>query len=175
MQKLRKPVSLILILSVVFSFTNSPPPKVKWMDLKEMQEAYAKEPRPILIDMYTSWCGWCKVMDKKTYTNENVVAYINKKFYAVKFNAESKATLSFLGKDYAYNKKEKIHELAKKLAGYEVGFPSTILLSKPEAPPAVISGYMIPSEMEAPLKYFGSNANEKQSFIEFEKALKKEW
>ena len=116
-----------------------------------MQEAYAKEPRPILIDMYTSWCGWCKVMDKKTYTNENVVAYINKKFYAVKFNAESKATLSFLG------------------------FPSTILLSKPEAPPAVISGYMIPSEMEAPLKYFGSNANEKQSFIEFEKALKKEW
>ncbi|MBP8765025.1 MAG: DUF255 domain-containing protein, partial [Ferruginibacter sp.] len=98
------------------------------MDFKEMQEAYAKEPRPILIDMYTSWCGWCKVMDKKTYTNENVVAYINKKFYAVKFNAESKATLSFLGKDYAYNKKEKIHELAKKLAGYELGFPSTILL-----------------------------------------------
>ena len=175
MQKLRYPVVILLFMAVVFSFTYKPAPKVAWMSFKEMQEAYAIKPRPILIDMYTSWCGWCKVMDKKTYSNKNIVAYINQNFYAVKFNAESKETISFSGENYAYNKKEKINELAKKLAGYELGFPSTIFLSKPGALPAVISGFLKPGELEAPLKYFGTKANEKQSFIDFEKSLTKQW
>lgn len=165
----------VLSLLLAFSFTYKSAPKVNWMDFNELQEAYAKEPRPILIDMYTNWCGWCKVMDKKTYTNENVVSYINQHFYAVKFNAESKETISFLGNEYTYNKKEKINELAKKLAGYELGFPSTIFLSDLKAQPAVISGYMKPGELEAPLKYFGSKANVKQSFAAFETTLRKEW
>jgi hypothetical protein len=29
--------------------------------------------------------------------------------------------------------------------------------------------------MEAPLKYFGSKANDRQSFVEFEKGMNKEW
>ena len=28
--------------------------------------------KKVMIDMYTSWCGWCKVMDKKTFTDPQV-------------------------------------------------------------------------------------------------------
>lgn len=175
MKKRSVRLCLALMIMMALSFTYKPAPKINWMSFEEMQEAYQKEPRPVLIDLYTTWCGWCKVMDKKTYTHAKLVEYVNQNFYAVKFNAETKASISFLGKDYTYNKKEKINELAKTLAGYELGFPTTIFLSKLNAQPAVLSGYMKPEEMEAPLKYFGSKANDRQSFVEFEKGMNKEW
>jgi uncharacterized protein YyaL (SSP411 family) len=41
-----------------------------------------------LIDVYTDWCHWCKVMDKNTYTNVKVIETINKHFVPIKFNPE---------------------------------------------------------------------------------------
>lgn len=40
---------------------------IKWMTLDEVQLAMKKEPRKVFMDVYTDWCGWCKVMDKKTF------------------------------------------------------------------------------------------------------------
>jgi len=42
----------------------------------------------IMIDFYTDWCGWCKVLDQKVYTNENVGKYLNEKCINLKINAE---------------------------------------------------------------------------------------
>ncbi len=41
-----------------------------------------------LIDVYTDWCGWCKVMDKNTYTHPKVVETIDQYFVPIKFNPE---------------------------------------------------------------------------------------
>ena len=38
---------------------------IRWMSFDEVQTAMAKEPRRVFMDVYTDWCGWCKVMDKK--------------------------------------------------------------------------------------------------------------
>jgi len=42
----------------------------------------------LLVDVYTDWCGWCKVMDRETYANKSVIALLNKDFICVKFNPE---------------------------------------------------------------------------------------
>jgi thiol:disulfide interchange protein len=55
--------------------------------------------RPILLDFYTSWCGWCKQMMKTTYADPRLAQYINTYFYPAKFNAEGKDTLEFLEKN----------------------------------------------------------------------------
>ena len=33
-------------------------------------------PRKYFIDVYTDWCGWCKKMDKDTFQNPEVAAYM---------------------------------------------------------------------------------------------------
>jgi thiol-disulfide isomerase/thioredoxin len=33
--------------------------------------------KPIFVDAYTDWCGWCKVMDKKTFSLPAVKSYMN--------------------------------------------------------------------------------------------------
>ena len=80
---MQKVIGFLLILFVFIfstSFTSSPKEKVQWLTVAEMQAAYKKNPRPILVDLYTDWCGWCKVMDRETYQNDKVVNYINQTY-----------------------------------------------------------------------------------------------
>jgi uncharacterized protein YyaL (SSP411 family) len=72
------------------------------MSLKDVELAMQKEKRPILIDLYTDWCGWCKVMDKKTYTNKKVIEYLQDKFYPVKLDAETRERITWNGKNLCF-------------------------------------------------------------------------
>ena len=69
--------------------------KIQWVTLEEAYKLNQKQPRKIWIDLYTEWCGWCKVMDKNTFKNAEVVQFTNKKFYAVKYNPEKDADVMF--------------------------------------------------------------------------------
>ena len=74
---------------------------IKWMRFEEAIAANAKSPKMILVDVYTDWCGWCKKMDKDTFTDPRVVAHFKKNFYAVKLNAEdTKRSFPFMGKTF---------------------------------------------------------------------------
>lgn len=175
MQKFKWLAGLLILAVVAWSFSIPSKDKINWVNVQDLDKLYAENPRPILVDVYTGWCGWCKVMDKSTYGNKKVAAYINEHFYAVKFDAESSKEVSFNGKTYKYNPEYRAHELALYLTFGRLEFPHTIFLSTPSARPAPLSGYMKPAEMEAPVKFFGSRADSAQTFVEFEKKLKKEW
>ena len=65
------------------------------MSLPEALEAQKTEPKKIFMDVYTLWCGPCKLLDKKTFANKDVARYINEHYYAVKFNAEGNEEIAF--------------------------------------------------------------------------------
>jgi len=164
-----------ILAVIVSSFSSRAAKDVNWISFEELQVAYANNPKPILIDLYTDWCGWCKHMDKTTYKDEKVVDYINKNYYAVKYNAESKQDVVFNNKTYKYNEKYRTNDLAMELSFGRLEYPNTIFLASLSARPAPLSGYLKPKEMEAPLKYFAERKSEQESFVDFNKKLKKEW
>lgn len=175
MQKVTRFFWMALITTIGFSFVPKPKEKVNWLTFEQLQVAYALHPRPILVDLYTDWCGWCKVMDRTTYSNDKVVAYINEHYYAVKFNAESKDSVVFNNKKFGYNNGYRTNEVALYLSFNKLEYPNTIFLASMDARPAPLSGYMKPKEMEAPLKYFAERKSEQETFVDFNRKLKKEW
>lgn len=95
-----KYLSLFFIVFSI-SFAAKAQDQIQWMKFEEAIAENAKNPKMILVDVYTDWCGWCKKMDKETFTDPKVIEYINSKFYAVKMNAEdTKRTFEFMGKTY---------------------------------------------------------------------------
>ncbi len=100
---------------------------VKWVTFKEAQESLKTNPKPLLIDVYTNWCGWCKHMINTTYSDPNIAAYINANFYPIKFNAETKDSIMYNGKLYKTTSpaSNATHELAIKLIGNNLSYPST--------------------------------------------------
>ncbi len=91
-----------LALNLVFLGTAQGQEQIQWMKFEEAIAANEKNPKMILVDVYTDWCGWCKKMDKDTFTDPQVVAHLKKNFYAVKLNAEdTKRRFPFMGKTFS--------------------------------------------------------------------------
>ena len=63
-------------------------PKIKWVDFNTGLAQAQQTGKLAVIDCYTDWCGWCKVMDKKTFSDRKIIERINEKYMAIKFNPE---------------------------------------------------------------------------------------
>ncbi len=148
----------LVLSSALFAQTS----KVNWMTIEEATAAQKKEPRKILIDVYTTWCGPCKMMDSNTFTNADVVSFINKNFYAVKFNAESGTDVQFKGTTYKNPSfdpnargRNGVHEFSRALR--VSAYPTIVYLDENLEMIAPIKGYQSPQQIELYLKFFSSN------------------
>jgi thioredoxin-related protein len=176
MQKL---ILILLSVSLISFFSSDKPAAtgdhINWMNLDEAAASLQKEKRPVLIDLYTSWCGWCKVMDKKTYSNKNVAQYVQDKFYPVKLNAESKDAIEWNGKLYHFSPGYRSNEFAVYLTQGRLEFPTTVILPQDGSEPQAIPGYLEPKDFELIAKYFGEGGYGRIPFIEFQKNFKSSW
>jgi len=148
-----KYVFLVFCLSGLWIHAQS----IKWMTLGEALEAQRENPKKIIVDVYTHWCGPCKLMDKKTFQNRDVVTYISKYYYAVKFNAEGLETINYYGNtftnpDYDPNRngRNSTHQFTEFLG--VKGYPTVVFISETGDLITPLVGYQNPQQIELYLK-----------------------
>ena len=93
--------------------------QVKWHTIEQASQAKIGE-KLYFIDFYTSWCGYCKKMDRETFTDPTVAKILNKYYYPVKFDAEGSNTFTWFGRTYrpVNAGRNRTHEFAQGIQGY---------------------------------------------------------
>ena len=168
-------LSLIFVLVLISGFTVKPTKKgkINWLTLEEAATRTKTEPRKIVVDIYTDWCGWCRKMDQSTFTDPEIADYINKNFYAVKLNAEGKKPITINGKTFNYNAKFRAHEVAVTLLNGQMSYPSTVYLDEKMAIISPVPGYLDAAAFKKILLFFGENHYKKKTFEEYTAAAVK--
>jgi thioredoxin-related protein len=130
-------------------------PRLEWLEYGEALDRGKSENKHILIDFYTSWCGWCKVMDSKTYGDSAVAAYLTSNFVLTKINAESAKPL-------------KVGEA--NLSGVQIAreygvqsFPITWFVKPDGARLDRLMGYVPPDKFQRALQYVHERQYEKKA------------
>lgn len=165
----------IFVLSIPF-VTVAQSNKVEWLTLNQAEERMAKEPRKVLVDVYTTWCGPCKMLDQNTFQNPQVVEYINKHYYAVKINAEGPDPITFRGTVYKNeahdpNKRGRnsTHDVAKAIAPVNgrMAYPTIVYMDENFGILAPVQGYHTPAQIEPILRFIAEEAYAEMSFAEY--------
>ncbi len=163
----------LIIGSILYSVAIQAQDEVHWVSFEEAVVLNEKEPRKILIDVYTDWCGWCKRMDKTTYVNKIIVDYINQHYYAVKLNAEMKDTVRF--RDVVFvsqpGGRRATHQLAISLLDSKMSYPTTVFLDEDFNLLTRAAGYLDAKKIEPILHFFNENKHKELAYPEFLKGF----
>ena len=160
----------VFILTAIVSSAQ----EVNWVTFEEALALNKKSPKPILVDMYTDWCGWCKKMDATTYKNSVIIKSINDNFYAVKMDGEGKEDITFKGRTFKFVQqgRSKYHELSAAILKGKMSYPSTAFFNEEEQLIQTVPGYLSKEKFEKILAYFGGDAYKNKAWPDFEKEFK---
>jgi uncharacterized protein YyaL (SSP411 family) len=160
-------IALISLFSFVAAYAQTP---VKWYSVEEAFVLTQKQPKKIMIDVYTDWCSWCKVMDSKTFSNALIADYLNKNFYAVKLNAEQKEDIILNGKTYKFvaNGSRGYHQLAAELLSGQLGYPSVVFLDEKTQMIQPVQGYIQARQFDGIVRFIGEDAYKSKTWDVFQ-------
>ena len=148
---------------------------INWMTWDEVQTAMKKKPKKVWVDIYTDWCGWCKVMDKKTFSHPEVIKYMNDNFYAVKFNSEKDDNIRFRGKMYSIKPENKVNDLAIELLRGQLSYPTFVFMEENFQNPIPVPGYQPAPQLQMILTYLKEEKYKTVQFEDYQKTYVPTW
>jgi thioredoxin-related protein len=147
---------------------------VKWMSFEEAVEKSKTDKRKIFVDVYTDWCGWCKVMDKKTFSDPKVAKILNEHFYPVKFNAEQTADVVFNGTTFKFigNGSRGTHQLAAALLNNQLSYPTVVFLDEEFRIIQPLPGFREAPEFHKIAQFIGEGHYKTRKWVDWETSYK---
>jgi len=161
--------SLLVLLVTTTGFAGAPGDSVSdkaelpWKPFTDGFAEAKKGEKKIMVDVYTTWCGWCKRLDADTYSNPKVVAYMKDHYVSIKLNAESSTSVMY--KDTSYSQIQIAQALGVK------GYPTIAFFDSDGNLITKIPSYLPPERFLPIVKYIGEDYYKKMSWDEYEKQL----
>jgi len=143
---------------------------VKWLTFEQAVALNKKAKKQIFIDVYTTWCGPCKMMDKYTFSNPEVARILNENFYPVKLNAEQREDISFNGNTFKFiaNGSSGYHQLAASLLSSKLQYPSFVFMNEELQILQVISGFHQPPDFHKIIQFIGEGHYKKMKWEQWQ-------
>ena len=128
---------------------------ITWMTWDEAMAAQKTNPKKLVVDVYTDWCGWCKRMDATTFKDPKVSAYVAEHYHAVKFDAERKDDITYDGHTFSFQRQGKrgVHALAASLLDNRLSYPSVVYFNDAMERIMISPGYKDADNFLKELKY----------------------
>ncbi len=141
-------MKLWFVLLSTFIFSAGLFAQVNWYTWEEAIEAQKKEPKKIMVDIYAVWCGPCKMMDRNTFSNPAVADMLNKHFYPVKLDAETRRDIIYNNHTFTWQPggRNGIHTLAYSLTDGRLSFPTMVFLDESVSIISRVPGYHGPDD-----------------------------
>lgn len=165
----------LLLFVCMFAMAQSKSAKINWMTVEEVQEKMKTEPRKVYVDIYTDWCHWCKVMDKKTFASKDVIEYMNANYYCIHLNAESKNIITFNDKKYGLAPNSRTNALAIEWTQGKLSYPTSVFFDEGFVNPMPVPGFLEVETMEMVAKYITENKHKSMPFERFKSTFKSCW
>lgn len=153
---------LIFVFVVSLSSLAVGQEKIEWMTMDEALAAQKDVPKKIFMDVYTKWCGPCKLLDKNTFSNKDVIKFVNANYYPVKFNAEGTEEITY--QDFTYTNPNYQPERKGRNATHFfadalrlTGYPSLVFFEENGNLIQALPGYKTPQELEIYLKMIAND------------------
>jgi len=142
-----KAAALLLLLALLLAPSPVLADRVDWRGFKEGKQQAGDAGKKMLVYFRTPWCGYCSQMEKKTFEDKEVAAFIEERFFPVKVNAESRKALA---------------------AAYMVqSYPTSWFLSSTGEKIRVLPGFVPAEPFLQVLRYIDSDSYNQMSFPEF--------
>jgi thioredoxin-related protein len=163
----------ILSMSSARKLSNEEP-TVNWMSFEQAVQKSKTEKRKIFIDVYTTWCGWCKVMDKNTFNDPKVAKLLNEKFYAVKLNAEQREDINYNGHTFKFvaSGNSGYHQLAASLLNNQMSYPTVVFLDEEFSIIKPLAGYVQAPEFHKIAQFIGGGHYKTEKWEDFQNSYK---
>lgn len=153
---IKKPLSLLAIIAIFCLSTTAKAQEIEWKTWDEAQTIIQNNPdKRIFLDVYTTWCRWCKELDKVTFSDTEVINYINKQFVPIKWDAQDKETVRFFGK--AFSKQGTYNDLALSILDNHLEFPAMVFINSKGMVEDVFFGYYSAEELLPILQIYNSS------------------
>ena len=70
--------------------------EIEWQTFAKGMARAKSENKKIFVHFYANWCGACRIMEKITFKDPAVIAYLNENFISIKVNTDREQQTSLM-------------------------------------------------------------------------------